>query len=112
MTVVKKKVEAPKTRFVKISEHKAGDSVVVGTYLGAKEVDNFNKDGKTNLHLFADEDGLEVGINGTTLLDKLLSQVQIDDMVEITFLGKVPGVSKDGKKFKRNDFEVNVLVEE
>lgn len=107
----KTKIELPgKVTYVKMSEKKAGETLVIGSYLGAKQVPNFNNDGMQTLHSFSTEDS-EVRMNGSRLLDTLLSQVQVGDVLEIIYTGKEPGVSRDGKKFKRNTFEILKLEE-
>lgn len=111
MTTVRIKAEKPGAiKFVKISEAKPGDILVLGELVSSEDVPNFNKDGTVKLHKFNTDTGL-VGLNGSRLLDGLLDQFEIGDTIEITFLGKEPGVSKDGKKFRRNTFEVVKLTE-
>ena len=107
----KTKIELPgKVTYVKMSEKKAGETIVIGSYLGAKSQPNFNNDGMQTVHSFSTEEG-EVRLNGSRLLDTLLGQVNAGDVLEVVFTGKEPGVSKDGKKFKRNTFEVLKLEE-
>ncbi len=107
----KTKIELPgKVTYVKMSEKKAGETLVIGSYLGAKSQPNFNNDGMQTVHSFSTEEG-EVRLNGSRLLDTLLTQVKTGDILEVVYCGKEPGQSKDGKKFRRNLFEVLKLEE-
>ena len=109
MTIVRVRAELPKPiKYVKISEYKPGDILVLGSLVSTEEVDNFNKDGKVNLHKFETDEGV-VGLNGSRVLDQLIGQFEYGSVLEITYTGKEPGVSKDGKKFKRNTFVVDQL---
>lgn len=111
MTIIRQKAEKPGAiKFVKISEAKPGDVLVLGELVSTEQVPNFNKDGEVSLHKFNTDTGL-VGLNGSKLLDGLLGQFEVGDTIEVVYLGKEPGVSKDGKKFKRNTFEVVKLTE-
>ena len=108
MSVNKIKLEAARPSYVKISEHKPGDTLVIGDYLGMKIVPGFNGEGTASLHSF-NTDGGEVRLNGNRTLDSILGTVEAGTTIEIVYTGKEPGVSKDGKKFKRNTFEVSKL---
>lgn len=111
MTIVRIKAELPKQiKFVKISEHKPGDSLVLGKLISTEEVDNYNKDGKVNLHKFETEAGI-VAINSNKVLDKLIAQFPVGSTLEIFYTGKEHGVRKDGKKIQFNMFEVELLTQ-
>lgn len=112
MNYVKIKTQLPKSvKYVKVSEAKPGDTLVLGSYIGAKQVDNYNKDGKVNLHSFETDDGV-TNLNGSTLLDRLLAEHTPGDVIEVVFTGKENKTNKEGKKYKQNQFEVSKLVNE
>jgi len=118
MTVVKQKVELQKPTYVKYSEAKPGQTLVVGTFLGTKMVKPYkptNKDGSVNpdvpSHSFETDEG-EVRLNSATSLNRLLAQIEPGTPVDITFLGKEKKKSKDGDVYSENTFEVSILVEQ
>ena len=108
---VKTKIETPKAKYIKYSEAKKGDILVVGEFLGTKEVDNYNKDGKVPSHSFKTDEGLVV-LNSSKSLDRILAGLEAGLVLEVTFQGKTNKVSKDGKKYRQNEFEVSILEEQ
>ncbi len=111
MTVVKQKVELPRATYVKYSEAKPGQTLVQGTFLGTRMVDNYDKDDKVPSHSFETDDGTVI-LNSASSLDRLLATVDAGTPLEITFLGKEKKKNKAGKSYSQNSFEVNVLVQE
>jgi len=120
--LVKKKVELPASaiKYVKYSECKPGDTLVVGKYLESKMVPNFNKDGEVPLHLF--EDFYTKGtlaLNSSAELNRILenkhfdtskfADVKVGSWYEITYLGKEKGKTKDGKSYMSHTFQVDPL---
>lgn len=112
MTIVKQKVELPRANYVKYSEAKPGQTLVVGKFLGTKMVTKYNTTtGETVPSHTFDADGEIIILNSAAGLDRLLATVEPGTLLDITFLGKESKVSKEGKKYKQNVFEVSVLSE-
>jgi hypothetical protein len=111
MTVIRQKVELPKAKYIKYSEAKVGQTLVLGTFLGTKMVPNFDKDAEVPSHTFETDEGTVI-LNSASSLDRLLTTVEPGTPLEITFLGKEKKKNKTGKSYSQNAFEVNILVEE
>jgi len=111
-TLVKKKIGSGSVRYVKYSEAKPGDTLVVGTFQGTELVPSYDKKSEVPIHTFVTEDEEIVKLNSAGQLNKLLSMVQPGTTLEVTFLGKEKFKSKDGRTLYANQFEVNELVEE
>jgi hypothetical protein len=110
MTVIKTKVALPRPTYVKYSEAKQGQTLVVGTFLGSKLVPNFNKDGEVPAHQFETDEGLTI-LNSASDLNKQLEQVTEGQVVEVVFLGTEKLKNKKGQPYKANKFEVSILKE-
>jgi len=113
-TVTKKKLVAADTvKYVKYSEAKPGQTLVVGKFLGTKQVKKFNgKEGETvPLHTFNTDEG-EIALNSASSLNRILDGVEPGTTLEVVFLGKESKQNKDGIKYRENTFEVNELTEE
>lgn len=111
MTIVKRKVQSAPIKYVKYSEAKAGDTLVIGNYVGSPLVLNFNKDKEVPQHQFQDDEGNTVALNSAGQLDYLMKKVEIGSLVEVLFLGQ-EALTIKGKKVKANQFEVSVLEED
>ena len=111
MTTIKQKVSlGTGPKYVKYSEAKPGETLVVGTYKGTRMVPNFNKDGEVPSHTFETEEGTVV-LNSASELNKLLATVEAGTEVDVTFLGTEKLKNKKGQPYKANKFEVSILVE-
>ena len=108
-TITKVKVSTSKATYVKYSDAKPGDTLVIGTYIGTKMVPNFNKDGEVPSHQFETDAGLTI-LNSASELNKLLEQVEEGSEVDVTFLGTEKLKNKKGQPYKANKFEVNLLI--
>ena len=106
--VIKRKIELPKRTFVKYSESKPGQTLVVGEFLGSQSVQNYQKTMEVPLHVFNTDSG-EVCLNSSRELDNLLQQVEIGQIVDVTFLGKEKIKNKAGLTLTQNKFEVSIL---
>jgi len=107
MTVIKRKIESTPLKYVKYSEAKQGDTLVIGDYLGSPMVDNYDKTDKVPQHQFNTDEGL-VALNSAGQLNYLLKKVEVGQTVEIIFLGKEK-TTINGKKVSVNNFEVSIL---
>lgn len=110
MTVVKRKVQSAPIKYVKYSEAKPGDVLVLGNYVGSPMVLNFNKDKEVPQHQFQDEEGNTTALNSAGQLDYLMKKVEVGSVVEVVFLGQ-EALTIKGKKVKANQFEVSILGE-
>jgi len=110
-------------KYVKWTDKKAGDTLVVGEYLGEIEVPKYKgKAGETTpAHKFKLEDGSLAQLGSAGQLNFLLRQTkellisrQLDGdvpcLVEVIFLGKDKYIDKKTKKVEEaNQFEVNLI---
>jgi len=112
MTIVKQKIEvqSEKPTYVKYTEAKPGQTLVVGNLTEIRMVDNFNKDGKVPSFVFQTDTGTTI-LNSATDLNKQLEQVEIGSAVEVVFLGAEKLKNKKGQPYKLNKFEVSLLQE-
>ena len=111
MTVVKKKIEGDKKNIelIKLSEIKSGSLVVTGLYKGTITCKGEN--GEFLQHRFETEEGVIVGVSAGQLNFKL-KDVDLDTLLEITYLGKEKFKNKEGKLVAGHNFDISELVEE
>lgn len=112
-TIVRKKISsAGNVKFVKYSELKAGETLVVGFFQGTELVPSYDKKSQVPQHTFVDEDEKIVKLNSAGQLNAILKNVQPGAFLEVTFLGKEKIKTKDGRQVEANQFEVHELEDQ
>ena len=102
MPIVFKKKEFNK-RYVKLANHKKGDILVEGRYLGITP----NKFGGENFE-FQPETGSIISINGSGKLSYMMKSVSEGDIVRLIYLGKSLLTDGPFKGKEAHDFEMEV----
>ena len=106
---VKKKLSGS-VRYVKYSEAKPGDVLVIGTFQGTEQVPAYDpKQGLVPQHSFVDEDEQIVKLNSAGQLNYALKNATPGQMIEVIYLGKEKVKTKTGRLVEANQFEVNAL---
>lgn len=99
-------------RYVKFSQAKPGDVLVLGMFEGTKQVPKYKgRDGETvPQHNFKTEDGTIVALGSAGQLNFLMRDISVGSLVEVVFLGKQEYKDRrTGKMETANQFEVNVF---
>lgn len=104
-----------KTRYVKYSEHSAGDILIhAGELVEVGQRENYNKDGMEPFYVFREiESGEMVQLGSAKDLNDLMSAAKLRDVFEIVFTGKHKRRNAaTGKPYQIMTFEVSRLSAE
>lgn len=111
MTVVKRKISGT-SRYVKYSQLKPGETIVIGEFKGTEMVKAFDpKQPDVPQHTVLDEEGVEIKLNSAGQLNHILKNVPVGTCIEIIYLGKEK-IKVNGRQVEANQFEVSELYDD